>query len=624
MENTYPAQPTSSPWLIRLPILVIIGGALFVGLLVAFVIGVQAMYASRVVPGVWVNGVNVGGMTRAEAAAALQNSFTYDKDAVFTFRHDDQFWQLTAGELGVAFDAEATIEQAMQTGRESDPLVNVIEQASIWLNGRAVPPIVHYDQNVAVARLTDIARKIDHPAQDATLDINGIFITSTPATTGQTVDLQATLNQLDNMILRMDTGGELTLNVVESPPLVVDTEAAAARARAAVSNSILIMAEAPDGQAMGPWTATPNQIGELLTKTPVYNADGTVSYDVDINVQAFRSFLANLAPSVATAPKNGRFHFNDDTGQLEVFEEAVNGRELDIDETLLRLRAAIFNPDPNARRVPVAFKYILPQYHNDITATELGITELVSEGTTYYTGSTASRIQNIIKAAQRFDGVIIAPGEEFSYNKILGDISPEEGFVEGFVIVGDRTVKGVGGGVCQVSTTVFQAAFYAGYPITERWTHGYRVGYYETGEGVGMDAVIYQGDPALGERSLDLKFVNDTPYHLLIETSIYPANDAVQFRFYSTNPGRQVIKIGPEISNVQPAPPTVYRANPDLRAGQEHWLEWPAEGAYVVVHRKILDANGNELDDTSFRATYRPWGALVEVAPGDPRLASTG
>jgi vancomycin resistance protein YoaR len=271
----------------------------------------------------------------------------------------------------------------------------------------------------------------------------------------------------------------------------------------------------------------------------------------------------------------------------------------------------------------VAFDYVLPQYHDHVTAAELGITELVSEATTYYTGSTANRIQNIIESARRFDGIMIAPGAEFSYNDILGDISPEDGFVEGFVIVGGRTVRGVGGGVCQVSTTAFQAAFYAGYPITERWAHGYRVGYYERGEGVGMDAAIYQGDPALNERSLNLRFVNDTPYHLLIETSIYPGEDAVQFRFYSTNPGRQVVKQGPSIQNIVPPRPTLYQPNPDLRAGQERWLDWPAEGAYVEVNRVILDHNGNEVDRTRFRTQYQPWGAVVEVAPGDPRLTAS-
>ncbi len=621
MSGYIQSRSAVTPWLVRVPVLMIIGAVVLAGLLVSFAAWVQVTYARAVMPGVYVNGVDLGGMTRDQTIAALDASFTYDEEAVFTFRHEDLFWQYDAGELGVMLDAGATADAALAAGHSGSPLANLAEQASIWFSGRSIAPVVRYDQQEALDLLNAIAEEVDRPAQNAALDINGIFIETSPAVTGRAVDLRATLNQLDNAIRRLDTGGEIPLVIREDLPLVRDVEGAAARARAAVSHPVSIIADGPDGQIMGPWTIMPNQIGDLLTKTPVYNADGTMSYEVHINPEVFRDFLENLAPTLITEPKNARFHFNEDTRQLEVFESAVNGRELNVQETLHRLEAAIFNADPNARQVPVAFNYLLADYHNNVTAAELGITELISQGTTYYTGSTANRIQNIIEATRRFDGVIIAPGEEFSYNEIQGNISPEDGFVEGFVIVGGRTVRGVGGGVCQVSTTAFQAAFYAGYPITERWAHGYRVGYYERGEGVGMDAAIYQGDPALNERSLDLRFVNDTPYHLLIETSIYPGEDAVQFRFYSTNPGRQVIKRGPSIQNVVPPRPTTYEANPNLSAGQERWLDWPAEGAYVEVERVIMDMNGNETDSTRFRTQYQPWGAVVEVAPGDPRLS---
>ncbi|MBZ0301305.1 MAG: VanW family protein [Anaerolineae bacterium] len=615
-----------NPWLLRLPLLLLMGAVMLVGLLAAFAAGVQVMYASSVIPGVQVNGLSLGGMTRAQVITTLEQTFTYADEAIFTFRNEERFWQFSAGELGVALDAGATADQVLAAGHAGSLPVNLAEQASIWFSGRAIAPVVRYDQTVALERLQAIASEINRPAQNAALDINGIFISTSPSTIGQTVDVQATLNELDNAILRLDTGGEIPLAIQTDYPLVTTeaVEAAAARARTAVSAPVSIIASRPDGQALGPWTAMPDQIGRLLSKTPVFNGDGTVSYDISLNVEVFREFLENLAPSLASEAKNGRFHFNEDARQLEVYESAVNGRALNVDETLKRVEAAIFTPEPAARQVPVAFDYILPKYHDHITATELGITQLVSEATTYYTGSTANRIQNIIESARRFDGVIVAPGEEFSYNTVLGNITPEDGFVEGFVIVGGRTVRGVGGGVCQVSTTMFQAAFYAGYPITERWAHGYRVGYYERGEGVGMDAAIYQGDPALNERSLDLRFVNDTPYHLLIESSIYPGEDAVQFRFYSTSVGRQVVKRGPTIQNVVSAKPTLYQSNPDLRAGQERWLDWPAEGAYVEVTRVLLDANGNEIDSTRFRTQYQPWGAVVEVAPGDPRLTTTG
>ena len=611
-----------NPWLVRLPLLFISGVVLLVVLLVVFVGVVQGMYSNAVVPGVWANGLNLSGMSRPEAESALANAFTYGDAAIFTFRDGERFWQYTASDLGVAFDLEATLDEAFALGRNNNAVFNLFEQASIWFNGRTIAPVVKYDQNKALEKLLEIADEVNQPAVDATLYIDGTQVVATSGSVGRSLDIQAMLAQLDNVILRLDTGAEIPLVIDETPPLMGDTALAAAQVQAAVSSPIMLEAVDTAGQVLGPWTASADQIAALLRIEPVYNGDGTIDYNVGINVDAFRAFLESIAPGLRTEAYDARYHFNDETRQLEVFEPAVNGRAVNIDESLNRVQAAIFNPDPNARRVAIAFDSVLPRYHSSVTAQELGITEMVSESTTYYTGSTEGRIANIIEAATRFDGVLIAPGEEFSFNNLVGEITAEEGFAEGLIIYGNNTIKGVGGGVCQVSTTVYQAAFYAGFPIVERNSHVYRVRYYEKGEGVGMDAAIYQGDPALGEASLDFRFTNDTPYHLLIETSIFPADQSVQFRFYSTNPGRTVVKEGPEISDVVPAKETLFQPNPDIPLNQERWVDWPAEGSYVSVTRVLLDVNGQEIDRQRFNTRYYPWGAVIQVNPQDSRLVS--
>jgi vancomycin resistance protein YoaR len=198
---------------------------------------------------------------------------------------------------------------------------------------------------------------------------------------------------------------------------------------------------------------------------------------------------------------------------------------------------------------------------------------------------------------------------------LLGDISVETGFVQGKVIFGGRTVDGVGGGVCQVSTTAFRAAFTAGFPIIERNSHGYRVGFYELNSGPGLDAAIFQPEA-------DFRFLNDTDYHLLIETSVYPANSSIQFRFYSTNPGRQVTIEGPVVRNVTAPLPTIFEANADLQGGVSQQVDWAAEGADVTLTRIIRDAGGNEIERDELFTHYEPWAAVVQVAPGDPRLTT--
>ena len=603
-----------NPWLIRLPILFLSGGILLVLVLTIAVGLFQINYANKIIPGVSAYGIDLSGMTVEAARQALESSFTYDEDAIFTLRDGERFWQRSAGELGVIFDAQATAAEAYAIGHSGNPIDDVIDQLLTWLNGRSLSPTIRYDQTIAVQFLNEIAAEINRSSQDATLTIDGLNIEATPGQSGRTLDVMATLNRLDSAILNMSAGGEVPLVINETPPIAWDAEAAARKARVAISAPVLLVADDGYGGTLGPWTASVDQIAQLLRIESVTNADGSLSYDVTVNVEAYRPYLEELAEGLILTPQDARFHFDTNTLQLVRIQDAVNGRRLNIPETLNRLEQAIFSSDN--RIVPMAFDYELPRYHNDVTAAELGITEMVSQGTTHYTGSPQARRDNIALAISRFDGIIIGPGEVFSFNRYVGDISPEEGYVSSSVIVGGRTVSGVGGGVCQVSTTAFQAAFYAGFPILERYAHGYRVGYYETGEGVGMDAAIYTPD-------LDFRFQNDTDYHLLIEASIIPQQNMVQFRFYSTNPGRQVVKEGPVIRDVLPPAPTRYEVNNDLAPGQSLQVDWAAEGAYVEVRRIILDANGNQIRSEVFASQYQPWGAIVQVPPGDPR-AITG
>lgn len=608
----YEREPLVNPWLIRLPILLMSGGILLI-LILTICIGLfQITFRNKIIPGVAAYGVSLSGMTPEQARAALEERFTYDEDAVFTFRDGEQFWQMTAGELGVIFDPQATAAEAFAVGHSGNPVNDLIDQALAWLNGHSVAPTVRYDQGVAAQRLNAIAAEINRTAQDARLVINGLNIEATPGRSGRTLDVMASLNRLDASILNMNAGGEIALVVNETPPVAWDAEAAARKARVAISAPVILVADDGYGGTIGPWTASVDQIARLLNIETVTNPDGSLSYDVTVNPEAYRPYLDQLAAGLLLTPKDARFRFDTTTSQLVRIQDAVNGRTLNVPETLSRLEQAIFSSDN--RIVPIAFDYEIPRYHNDVTAAELGITEMVSQGTTYYTGSPQARRDNIALAVSRFDGIIIGPGEVFSFNRYVGDISPEEGYVEGKVIVGGRTVDGVGGGVCQVSTTAYQAAFYAGFPIMERYAHGYRVGYYEAGEGVGMDAAIFTPD-------LDFRFQNDTDYHLLIEASVLPQQNAVQFRFYSTNPGRQVVKEGPVIRDVTPPAPTVYEVNNDLAPGQSLQVDWAAEGAYVEVTRIILDANGNELKREIIASQYQPWGAVVQVAPGDSRAS---
>jgi vancomycin resistance protein YoaR len=215
----------------------------------------------------------------------------------------------------------------------------------------------------------------------------------------------------------------------------------------------------------------------------------------------------------------------------------------------------------------------------------------------------------------------VPPGGTFSFNEHLGDVSLETGFAEALIIYGGRTIRGVGGGVCQVSTTVFRAAFFGGYPIVERYAHAYRVSYYERGDtwrGPGLDATVYAP-------LVDFKFTNDTAYWLLMEVDVNPAAGRITWRFWSTSDGRQTTVEAPVVKDVVPAPEPLYEENAELAAGEIKQVDWAAEGAYTSVARVITrDGAPINTGEAPIATQYQPWRAVFEYGPGTQGIPTPG
>jgi vancomycin resistance protein YoaR len=178
------------------------------------------------------------------------------------------------------------------------------------------------------------------------------------------------------------------------------------------------------------------------------------------------------------------------------------------------------------------------------------------------------------------------------------------------IIVGGRTIEGVGGGVCQVSTTLYQNAFLAGFPITERWEHGYMLHYYDDGEGPGMDATVFSP-------IVDMKFINNTPHHLLIENYYNTEFEALTFKMYSTSMGREVEKSEPVFSDIVPAPEEdVWEYDPDLPEGTVVQIDSAVEGARVAVDRVVKNADGETIIDETVISNYIPYPNVYNYGPG--------
>lgn len=598
----------TSPARISVLILLFLASLLFL-LLPGSVIAFEAAYAHRIYPGVRVWDVDIGGLSVEEAAAALESGLRFDRP-LMTVRDVGKEWAVRPADLGVHVDTEATLRAAYQLGREGTWVDRGIAQIRLLLFGVTLPPVLVYDQRVTRLFLETLAQQLETAPVDASLALNGTTPVIVPARSGRQLNVEASLARLRHAIMRFEPA-EVELVWREIPPAVRDADVARREIEALLAGPLTLVLANPNEGDPGPWVLEPQELGSMVGLQVV---DGVLH--ASLSAEALQNYLLTyVAPAVAVEPVDARFHFNDVTRRLEPIRPSRNGRALDVEASVTRILEELAAGN---RFVPLVLATVPPRYPDTATAQELGIVELVAEGDSYFIGSPSGRDHNIRLAASKFDGLIIPPGETFSFNQYLGEVSAEAGYDEAYVTMGERLAIEVGGGICQVSTTAFRAAFWGGYPIVERWAHNHRIGYYELmGADVGMDATVYSP-------YVDFRFVNDRDYPLLIETEIDDAAHRLVFRFYSTSDGRRVEKIGPIKSEpVKPGPP-IYQLDERMAPGTVKQWQTAVDGLTATIERRVYDAAGNLLFRDTFVSRYAPRRAIYHYGPGYEPPAVTG
>ncbi|MEJ2552092.1 MAG: VanW family protein [Anaerolineales bacterium] len=563
-----------------------------------FLLTVRLFYIGRALPGVHAAGINLGGLKQDQIEAELRDVLTYPQTGLIVLRDGEKTWTASPSDLGVIIDIPAMARRALSVGREGSLADQFEEQIAAWRQSRKIPAIILFDHVVGGYYMNGISQEIELPTIEASLSIQGTEVVASPGQIGRQVDIKATLDALAGPVSNFHDS-DLELVIKELPPKVLD-----ASAQAEIANELLSQPLRLTAQDAGPWTFEPAALADMLRFEIVEDGD-TATYALMLDGGEMTAFLEPLIPELDRDPENARFIFNDDTHELDLIAPAVTGRTLDVNASLASIHADI---NLGKHEAPLVFVYEDPQIGDDVTAEELGISELVSDESTNFSGSSSSRIQNIKTASSAFHGLLVAPGETLSMADVLGDISLDTGYAEALIIYGDRTIKGVGGGVCQVSTTLFRAVFFGGYPIVERHPHAYRVSYYEKGSpsrGPGLDATVFV--PVV-----DFKFTNDSQYWLLMETYVY--NYTLQWKFYSTSDGREV-SWSRDISDEIDAPKDLYKLNKDLDKGDINQIDWSADGMTVVVYRTVT-RNGELLHQDTIRTRYLPWQAVYEYGPG--------
>lgn len=557
-------------------------------LLIAFIFGFSNFYNDKIIPGVKIGSLSLGGKTYEEALNLISEKSNLIADQGLNFAFGDKKINMASTiedsanpELSLeifSFDPEATVNKIKNALSQ----YNEAEKVYLWLVGLDTPMVYRLDEERLKSELNDSLKKYEKPAQNAQLLIKAddtIEVLSEKA--GQVfpdeqilATVKKDLENLDNL--------KIDLQLVADNPNITQ---AAGEKLIGLAQQILDSAPFYLIYQDKKWELSREQIKKWLALEKS-NSSATVN----LSRTNLEKYLKDIAKEIDVETKEAKFTI--ENGKVAEFQPSQNGQALQIQESIDWInekikQIAIFEIDLIVKETPAQ---VTTENINDY-----GIKELIGEGRTNFKGSPKNRRHNISVGANTLNGILIKPDEEFSLVKALGKIEASTGYLPELVIKGNKTIPEFGGGLCQIGTTTFRVALNSGLPITARTNHSYRVSYYEPP--AGMDATIY--DPAP-----DFRFINDTGHYILFQTEIL-GNDLI-FRFYGTKDGRQIELSKPRLFNyVKPGPGKLIETL-DLKPGEKKCTEKAHTGADAEFTYKVTYANG-EVKSQVFKSHYKPW-----------------
>lgn len=550
--------------------------------LIGMVAMARIVWHSKFYPNVTVAGVEIGGMKREEAQEKLSRVLA---ERVVELSANGYSWQLNASLVGV--EAEQSLNNAYSIGRRLD----ISDYTLLFINrptniSLAISEGTSEGYNKIVE---EIARVLEIPNIEPSLVVQQGEVVVKNGSDGVVIDQEKLWTEVTQRVASgkseqieiplRQVGGELTeteLNELKTK----GQELTEKQLTLTLDDQRVIL----DGN-------------ELLAF--IYYRKGI---GVEIEKEKLLDYVEGIANSYDRMSEDAKFEFVE--GKVTEFSPGKDGIRVIIENTGKKAEEAIktlLTTDEKMVVVEVEVERTVPQITID-KINELGIKERIGRGESYYAHSIPNRIYNVGLAAERINSALIPPGAEVSFNKLVGEVSAATGYRSAYIISQGRTVLGDGGGLCQVSTTMFRAAMSAGLPILERWGHSYRVSYYEQNSKPGVDATVIAP-------SKDFRFKNDTPGHILIQTINDSKNLHLVIEIYGTSDGRVATISEPKVWGITPPLPTVYQDDPTLAVGTTKQVDWAAGGARTSFEYKVT-RNGETLQDQTFSTVYRPWAAV--------------
>lgn len=573
---------------------------------IAFSLAWQGQYAGKLYAGVSVLDTDLSGKTKDEAEKLLRDKVQTFLAQPVLFAWQGKEWRPNAEQIGLKIDIARTVDEAFTVGRGSDMAQNVSQQWIASQAGYVVPLTLELSEPTLEAYLKSIAEtEIDQELFEGDVRLNGTEIEAQAGKEGRALQVYDTILAVREQVAKVEAG-KIELPVEQTEPTVSAQEVQYVEGLLGIRISGPITATTPGK------TLSLDREAIINFTTIERNPDRSAERHVQLGWKEneLKTLGERWAEEATRKSTNARFAWNN--GSVAILSESIDGFETDASTVIASIKEHADTSDKREYEMPG--KVIAATVKsNDLNA--LGIKELIGSGVSTFNGSSQERATNIKVASNLLHGAVVPPGGTFSFLQAMGGIDEDHGFVEGYVIAAERTRRGVGGGVCQVSTTAFRAAFWSGLDISERHQHSYRVGWYEANkEPVGFDAAVF--DPGV-----DLKFVNNTPGYILIEAPV--GAETLTVNIYGTKVAGEVKLEGPAISNRVPAPPDVYEVDQRLPPGTKKQVETARGGLDTVITRRIV-APGQPDKVDQYRSSYAAWPNYFIVASGSQIPRSGG
>jgi len=590
-------------------------GAAIAVVLVTLLVAVDVVASfGRVHPGVRIGEVRVGAMSPERAAAAVDDTFGPRLADPIAVNFEDQTWQMNAVNLSATLDSEALVAEAMEHGRTGSIPERISERVRLWFEPVTVPVRVEADSAALDGFLTEIAASVEREPRDAQVVIEGTEASLEPAVLGIALRERDVRESVLEAFASTDREVEMAVDFAPVRVTDADAEQALSDTRAMLAGPVTVADDTTS------WEFGPREIAPWIAfrVAPVPSAAATTAAEpaqedaaepaAEVQVpaaaeerwvleafisadEASGTVLARVGEA-GTPPVDARFQVG---GGSVTIVPSRDGVGIDVEALATEMTRVLTTEE--SRTVQLRTQRIEPELTTE-RAEQMGIEERIATYTTTFLSTNKPRVSNIHTLSDALDGTLVAPGDTFSFNETIGPRTAAKGYEEAPAIIGGRLVPSLGGGICQVATTLFNTVFESGLPVVERRNHSFYISSYPKGR----DATVAWG-------GVDFKFKNDTDHWIYIATAY--SNSSVTISLYGTDPGYSVTGLTGEFTDIRPF--SVKEVPDDtLTVGTRVVEDSGVDGRRIVVKRTVL-RGGTVVREDTFTSPYAPKQQVVRV-----------